>query len=175
LVDNQVAQKIHIVGIWKEKLKEHEDVDDKREIYRVKTFIYRYIPFFKTFFYRWEWYLKIFFRYINKEIRVVQCNSIEDLPLGVALKFFKRNIKLVYDAHELETEKNTVDGFRKKLLKFLERRLIKSVDKVSVVSLSIVDWYEREYKIPKVYLIRNIPYNHTLKGEIIKRSSCFCI
>lgn len=161
LVDNHVTDNIHIVGLWKEKLKEKESVDEKRNIFRIKITLYRYTPFLKTFFFRWEWYFKVFFKYINKDVRIIQCNSIEDLPVGVALKKFKKGVKLVYDAHELETEKNTVDGFRKKLLKIIERRLIKHADTVSVVSKCIVDWYEREYKIPKVYLIRNIPYNHS--------------
>ncbi|OFY94666.1 MAG: hypothetical protein A3K10_13915 [Bacteroidetes bacterium RIFCSPLOWO2_12_FULL_31_6] len=160
LVDNNITSNIHVVGLWKEKLNEQELIDDKRQILRLKINLHRYLPFLKTFFFRWEWYIKVFFKYINKDVRIIQCNSIEDLPVGVALKIIKKNVKLIYDAHELETEKNTVDGFRKKLLKVVERKLIKHVDAVSVVSKCIVDWYEREYKIPKVYLIRNIPYNH---------------
>ena len=174
LVDNNITSNIHVVGLWKEKLQEEEPIDEKRKILRLKINIYRFFPVLKTFFFKWEWYCKVFFKYINKDVRVIQCNSIEDLPVGVALKKFKKGIKLVYDAHELETEKNTVDGFRKKLLKIVERRLIKHVDKVAVVSKCIVDWYEREYKIPKVYLIRNIPYNRFPsplgegQGEVLK-------
>lgn len=175
LVDNNITNNIHVVGIWKEKLKEQEFIDEKRKIFRLKINLHRYSPFLKTFFFRWEWYFKVFFKYLNKDVRIIQCNSIEDLPVGVALKRIKKGVKLVYDAHELETEKNTVDGFRKRALKVIEKNLIKHVDKVSVVSKCIADWYEREYKISKVYLIRNIPYNHfssyTLggeKGEVLK-------
>ncbi len=171
LIGNNITSNIHVVGIWKEKLKAEELIDDKRKIVRLKIHLYRYLPFFKTFFFRWEWYFKVFFKYINKEVRVIQCNSIEDLPVGVALKRCKKGVKLVYDAHELETEKNTVDGFRKKIVKVVEKRLIKHVDKVSVVSKCIADWYQREYKIHKVYLIRNIPYNHfrsTLSDERVE-------
>jgi hypothetical protein len=159
-----------MVGIWKDGLKREENMDDKRKIFRIKLYIYRFVPVLKTFFHTWEWYIKIFLKYRKKKLEVVHCNSIADLPLGVMFKVLLPNkkIKLVYDAHELETEKSSLKGIRKKIYKISERIFIKHVDKISVVSLSIADWYEREYKISNIALIKNIPSssnNNEVKKE----------
>jgi glycosyltransferase involved in cell wall biosynthesis len=166
LIKERISEKIHVVGVWKNGLASNEKIADEIEYFRLKTKIYKYFPIGKTLIYRWEWYLKILIKYLNKNVRVIQCSSIEDLPIGIILKFLKKDVKVVYDAYELETEKTTLKGIRKIWYKIMERILIKYVDKVSLVSKSIVDWYIREYNIQdKVFLIRNIPYNYYLYNK----------
>ena len=73
------------------------------------------------------------------------------------LKFFL-NKKVVYDCHELETEKYGLNGIRKKIAKITEKVLIKYTDLVVVVSESIHDWYLKEYNLKNVIIVKNTPY-----------------
>jgi hypothetical protein len=81
---------------------------------------------------------------------------LELLPLGYLLKFIY-GAKLIYDTHELETEKSNLTGLRKKLSKWLEYLLIKKVDHIFVVSEHIADWYEKTYNITRPTILFNAP------------------
>ena len=85
---------------------------------------------------------------------------------SMALKVFKRS-KLVYDTHELETETVAAHGIRKHLSKILERVLIRFVDETIVVNDSIAQWYKQEYRLKRVWVVRNVPYN---AGENITKT-----
>ncbi len=84
--------------------------------------------------------------------------------VGVLVKLAYRT-RLVYEAHELETEVKTAKGVRRTLLRALERSLISFADEVVVVSERIADWYEKEYRIARPDVVRNIPKAGTLSGE----------
>jgi glycosyltransferase involved in cell wall biosynthesis len=90
------------------------------------------------------------------KVDVITCHSLADLPLCFVLKLLKR-AKLVYDAHELETETQQSKGLRKVLSKFLERALIRFANEVIVVSPSIAKWYQSTYGLSNVSCIKNIP------------------
>ena len=90
------------------------------------------------------------------KIKVVTCHSLSDLPTCCALKFLKR-AKLVYDAHELETETVCSVGLRRVLARIVERVLIKYVDSTIVVSDSIFHWYKVKYSLKQLHIVRNIP------------------
>lgn len=106
--------------------------------------------------------MRIYFYYKNKNISCINVHSLDLLPLGVLLKYFWK-ARLVYDAHELETETNGARGVRKKISKWLERRLIKHVDMTIVVSESIADWYANEYGIPRPTVVLNAPTKRALR------------
>lgn len=120
-----------------------------------KSLVFQLLKYF-------EYCIKIYFYYRNKNIVCVNVHSLGLLPLGVFLKYLW-NARLVYDAHELETETNGAGGFRKKLAKWLERRLIKQVDITMVVSESIADWYASTYNIQRPLVVLNSPYLRALK------------
>jgi glycosyltransferase involved in cell wall biosynthesis len=79
------------------------------------------------------------------------------LPVGVLIKLLGKNVKLVYDCHEYETEINGLRGIEKAAKKWLERFLISHADQVITVSKSIAAEYERLYHIPKPQLVLNCP------------------
>lgn len=108
-----------------------------------------------------EFCFSVFFYYKKKEVKIVNVHSLGLLPLGVALKYFYGS-KLIYDAHELETEKNGDRGFRKKLSKWLESLLINRADMMIVVSESIADWYEKAYSMTRPPVILNAPNRREL-------------
>lgn len=103
-----------------------------------------------------EYIIRICLFYREKQIGMVNVHALGLLPLGVLLKY-SYNAKLIYDTHELETETNGLGGMRKKLAKWIERFLINKVDYVFVVSESIADWYEKEYKISRPTVVMNAP------------------
>ena len=90
--------------------------------------------------------------------------------MGVlAKKFYNKDLKIVYDAHEYETETNGLTGKKKKWRKFLERSLIKYANKVITVSDAIANEYVRLYGIEKPVLVLNTPAYVDLKKKNIFR------
>lgn len=152
-------EEIHLVGICEEGLSEHEQLDGKRFIWRVPLNKPLPIPKMRGFLKFMQWCVKILGRYYGKDISVIHCHSLTDLPIGVLLKIGKKKARLVYDAHELETERNGLTGINKRLAKLKERALIRFVDQVLVVSDSIAEWYRQMYRNSSVTVVKNIPYN----------------
>jgi len=115
-----------------------------------------------------EFVYRVIKKYKNSDI--LHCNDLNSLPIGVIIKlFFNRNSKLVYDAHEYETELNGLAGIQKTLVKWLERRLIKHADKVITVSNAIANEYVRLYDIDKPSLVLNTPPFKEIKKQNIFR------
>ena len=135
-------------------------VEEKKENFQVKRFSYLDRKMTKSKIGK----LKAYYRYIResvgycKNFDIIHCNDINTLPVGVAIKiFFNQNVKIVYDAHEYETEINGLTGVQKKLAQWLERLLIYYADKVITVSDAIANEYVRLYDIPKPVLVLNTP------------------
>ena len=103
---------------------------------------------------------RIFLRYRRKSIKFINCHTLSSLPLGVLFKIFAKS-KLIYDAHELETEKEGWVGLRRVIAKILERILIAYADSVIVVSDSIGKWYKNQYHLKEINVIKNVPYRET--------------
>jgi len=107
-----------------------------------------------------------------KDSDIIHCNDLLTLPMGVIVKkFYNKNVKIVYDAHEYETELNGLEGGKKKFRKLLEKSLIKYADKVMTVSNSIADEYVRLYGIEKPALVLNTPpYTKIEKKNIFRET-----
>lgn len=103
-----------------------------------------------------EWRRRILSLYCQLPVSVVHCHDLEPLPIAVALKN-RTGCKIIYDAHELETERTGYVGFRKALNVHLESRLINHVDGLLTVSPSIVKWYKEKYPGLQIELVRNVP------------------
>lgn len=107
------------------------------------------------------------FRYGSLAYRIIReyrhaaifhCNDLAALPIGVFTKLFaNRRSKIVYDAHEYETEANGLKGLEKIMRSWLERMLIGNADTVITVSDSIANEYTRLYGIRKPGLVLNCP------------------
>lgn len=102
------------------------------------------------------WSHAVFQRYRNEKIACINCHSVTTLPLGVMLKRMT-GAKLVYDAHELETEANGLRGVRKYLTKQVERALIRHADHCIFVGGAIEQWYVREYGLGNTTVLYNCP------------------
>jgi len=110
-------------------------------------------------------YLKESIKYV-KEFDVLHCNDLDTLPIAFVIKkFYNKKIKVVYDAHEHETERWHQSDFDKKFLKYIEKFFLKYVDEVITVSEPIANDYVRLYNIEQPTLIFNAPQ----KIEITKK------
>lgn len=148
---------VMMFGVMKKGLPKFEIIDDKRSIYRIQVFT-KFIPgLLGKMVSQIEWQFKLFIKLLFlKHIQVINAHALPVLSLAVLLKKIKKII-LIYDAHELETETLNSTGIRKIVARWIERKLIKSVDHLIVVSNSIADWYRRTYQLEDVYVVRNIP------------------
>lgn len=111
--------------------------------------------FFQLFKYL-EWVSKVFLIAIKHKPSVVHCHDLSPLLIGVLLKKIS-GCRLIYDAHELETETHHMGGVRQKMARLYETVLIKRVDSLITVSPSILKWYQQIYGLQHCYLLRNIP------------------
>ncbi len=157
LVKAKVVDKVFVAAL-------HADALAEDQVFLPQTIVRRFTlltrrcgkTLFVQLFKYLEFCLRIYIYYKNKKIRYVNVHTVGLLPLGVALKYLY-GAHLLYEAHELETETNGATGFRKHLLKRLERWLIKRADLTIVVSESIADWYVHEYAIPRPVVVLNAP------------------
>jgi len=91
-----------------------------------------------------------------KNYNIIDCHCLISLIIGFFYKK-KYNAKLVFNAHEIETERSGLSKIRKFIFKILEKKLIYKCDTVIVVSDSIREWYMDIYKIKNVFCIYNSP------------------
>jgi len=104
-------------------------------------------------------YIEFAFKSIKelKECKIVHCNDIDTLPIGIVLKFMY-SVKLVYDAHELESKKNGMSSFMSYSNYLIEKLLIRYVDLFITVNKSISIYYKQNFKIKDCAVIPNYPF-----------------
>lgn len=102
------------------------------------------------------WYVAVWRMLRLRPVTCVNCHSLSVLPIGRVLRLMS-GCRLVYDTHELETETVSCHGIRRHVLRLVERLLIGQCDAVSVVNGSIAAWYRATYRLPAVWVVRNMP------------------
>lgn len=106
----------------------------------------------------------------GKTFDVLHCHDLNTLPIGVIIKLlYNQNAKVVYDAHEYETEINGLHGIKKTVIKLLEKFLIRYADKIITVSNAIADEYVKLYNIEKPSLVLNAPHYKQIEKKDIFR------
>lgn len=157
LVKSGLVKKVYIASLHSGDLKEKEQLSErvtlKRFALRTRSWPKNALAQSCKYF---EFCYRVYKEYREKDIKIVNIHALGLLPLGVLLKYLFK-AKLIYDTHELETEVNGINGLRKSLRKFIEKRLIKYVDLTFVVSENIADWYQKEYNIERPPVIFNAP------------------
>ena len=100
---------------------------------------------------------KVYIKFKKQNIEYINCHSLSALVIGVLLKIGSGSI-LIYDPHELETEKQNLSKGTRFCSKILEKYLIKYVDQLITVCRPISAWYNHTYDLViPVHTIRNIP------------------
>ncbi|AYA41580.1 glycosyltransferase [Xenorhabdus nematophila] len=146
-----------VIALGDNKLPCQENIKENFSVRRInlktrplpKNLLFQHIKFL-------EFFVKVFIILLKTKPNVINIHTLALLPLGYIAKLFLKS-KLVYDAHELETEKNGLSGLKKLGSKFIEKLFIKQCDLIVVVSDSIADWYANEYKIKRPLVIHNSP------------------
>lgn len=165
LIDAQVFNKIIIVGYHAVGLKERECLHPKIEIIRVNlphlTFAPRILNKVLRVLTLW---IKFFLLCVSSKPKVINVHALELLPIGVITKLFTR-AKLIYDAHELETERVVLKGYLKTIAKILERLFIGFADLTIVVGPKIEKFYRSRYKNINIITIRNCPKFENFKNN----------
>jgi glycosyltransferase involved in cell wall biosynthesis len=110
----------------------------------------------KHFFILCEFYTKLLIRSLKLKPQIIHCHDELVLPVGVFVKILT-NSKLVYDAHELESEKNGLTKSESRRIFFMENRVWRFIDKLIVVSPSIAKWYHEKVGIKDTTIVMNSP------------------
>lgn len=170
-IASKYFDKIYIAALWEDGVDENELLDSKREVWRIRL-ISRGLPknlFFQVFKY-FEWIIKIYIRFRKEPISVVHCHDLSALPIGALFKLLKKT-KVIYDAHEFETEQVANPNRLFHLLSIkLEKYFIKKADAVITVSGSIADAYVQRYGINRPSLVLNCPpYQSVAKSNYFRK------
>lgn len=99
---------------------------------------------------------------------IVHCHDTLVLPIGFLLKKLT-GCKLIYDAHELESDKNGQNFILSKATLLVEKFCWKSIDSLISVSPSIIDWYDSNLGVKPSTLILNSPVLEV--GNSLERSA----
>ena len=157
LIAQADISKISIICIGDSKIANIQEISEDVMIYRLKL-ISGSLPkkIFYQFFKLIEFYLRSFFFVTSQKGKIINVHSLALLPLGALLKIFF-NVKLIYDAHELETETHGLKGLKKIFAKVFEKIFIKYANLVITVSPKIQNWYSLKYQISNVISVLNCP------------------
>lgn len=169
LSKNHIFDSIDIIALGSKQLPDYQELNNDIRLYRIRT-LTRSLP--KNLIFQGIKYLefstKSIFFILKKKPDVINVHSLGVLPIGVICKTILNNV-LIYDTHELETEKNGLFGIKKVFGKLLEKTLINKVDMIFVVSESIAKWYVNEYNVPKPTVILNTPRLRELQSHNLFR------
>jgi glycosyltransferase involved in cell wall biosynthesis len=98
----------------------------------------------------------------KKHINTVHCHDLDSLRIGFRLKK-KKGCKLIYDSHEIWPYmiEGEIPDFIVKLLLLMERKMIKSVDRIITVGKSSKDYFKKisDNPIDIIMNCKNLIYN----------------
>lgn len=165
---SNAGYKVEVIAHGDKNLKEYEE----QENFIVRRFAYLDRKVTKSKLSKLKIYLSYLKQSVNycKNFDILHCNDLNTLPIGFIIKkFYNENIKIVYDAHEYETEINGLKGINKTITKIAEKFLIKYADATICVSNAIADEYVKLYNIEKPALVLNTPAFQKIEKKDIFR------
>ncbi len=102
-----------------------------------------------------QWWLACMYESLGDATLVI-CHSLAALPIAVLLAR-RHRLPLLYDAHELETERAGWSKPIRRIARAIESNLIRKCDHVTLVNDSIRDWYLDAYPGIDASVVRNVP------------------
>lgn len=158
IIDASLAERIIILANLQDGFPREEQLDANRIVIRLPLFFAKFRKNLLTEMFAYtEMLLRSIWALRRVHVTHVNAHSLSVLPIAVLLRIVK-GAKVIYDAHELETERWGLAGVRKFTAKLMERILMPFVSKTVVVSPSIAEWYRQKYRRKQVYVVRNIPH-----------------
>ncbi len=117
------------------------------------------------FFVFTEFLLRAFYLAVKCKPDIIHCNDTLVLPIGVLVKLFT-SARLVYDAHELESNRNGLSRFLGKITLLIEKAAWYFVDALVVVSPSIETWYKANVGEKPSAVVLNSPVIEVQSGPV---------
>lgn len=103
------------------------------------------------------WQPRVYLHFRRHDLAMVAAHNVWVLPLCWWLAR-RAGARLIYNAHELETETIAMSGAKQRVARLIERALIGRCALVSVVNDSIADWYASAYpEIARPAVVGNFP------------------
>ncbi len=116
----------------------------------------KFLPKIRVIFMMLEMLFKMTFRAYKVKAKIVHCHDNIVLPVGAILKLLT-GAKVIYDAHELESDRNGLKKILAKMTLFTEKFLWKYIDALITVSPSIDRWYMQNIGEKYSEIILNSP------------------
>ncbi|NYT64544.1 glycosyltransferase [Alcaligenaceae bacterium] len=117
-----------------------------------------------------EMYSKMFYQGLKIKPHLIHCHDYHVLPIAILLRMFTK-AKVIYDAHELESNTNGLSPWLGKIIFWIERLSWKYIDELIVVSPSIEDWYRKNIGYKSTTIILNAPHfenNNHIKTNYLR-------
>ena len=151
--------KVSGLGVVHDEASKRSEIPLGAYLYNIRlssrTFVY--LPkTFRHFISMFELIIKILPRAVFSRPDIVHCHDTLVLPVGVLVAFITRS-KLIYDAHELESDRNGLTFLQSKLTLLAEKFVWPLIDGLIVVSPSIQRWYHNNIGFKTSEVILNSP------------------
>ena len=156
---------VTVVALHKPGLPKRERHQDSFDVHRVRLVMPTRV--FRGTLKLMELAIKIALGY--RRFEAWHCNDAEAFVIGLLAKVTRPSLRLIYDCHEFESERNGKSRRYLRAVGWLERRFIRFADEVIVVSPSIAAAYLERYQshgLGEVQLLRNVP--HKIDVETVK-------
>lgn len=103
-----------------------------------------------------EFTIKAFRKLVELKPEIIHIQDYEVvLPVYLYKKFFKKNVVIIFDDHEMPNENESVQG---KILQYFERKLMKISDYVIYANQERKEILDKELNISKSTYFLNLPY-----------------
>lgn len=114
-----------------------------------------------------EFFVRLSVLGIKQRPQIIHCHDLPVLPAAILIKYFT-SAKLIYDAHELSSERNGLSKIEKKLIYMTEVIFWPLINFLIIVSPSIQEWYGKNHKPKSSEVILNSPQINVAKSAKIK-------
>jgi glycosyltransferase involved in cell wall biosynthesis len=155
-LDAGLAERIELIGYMDTGLKPFELINSQIDITRLAVPALRFMPRLPRRILQWVYWSFAAARSVQRNsVALVQAHSLAAMPAGCIAKN-KAATRLIYDCHELESERAGWGVIQKKGARIIERIVLGFADETLVVGRLIQQWYQSHYGI-KSAVIRNLP------------------
>ncbi len=154
---NKGGYEVKVIAFHEEGLPEFEHKEGI-PVYRIKLKSRNWSKNIIVQIFKW---IELFYRIIknHRDADFYHACDVFPLPVGMFIKkFFNKNAKVVYDAHELEFARTVDRKSIGNILGFIESRYIRKVDAMMTVSAPIAEAYAEHYNITPPKVVMNCAY-----------------
>lgn len=157
ILDEQIADQVETLAYKTDETFSRETVSDRFSIRRYNVDIPLPLPRLIRRGISWLLWTILTVKGLRRRRPVmIHVHALSGLPAAVFAKWAS-GAKILYNAHDLETERTGWSTAHRLFARALERTFIGQIDGMVTVSNMIADWYVERYGIRRPALVRNIP------------------